>query len=465
MLRRCSRRGPEVPLVRLLAAQEVEDGHAALDGVPDHVGEEHDARGQARVGGIEARIVEPDAAAVLRCRESSPRATPSDSRNHSRAQPRRASASVDVAEEALHALVHEARLADLGEPVEARGTGRAPRPIPRRPHATRDGDGGQLALELAHLPPELVAILAGQPRQVVVPRRGQRQHRAALLDARRPRAAPRTGASRGRISAVGDAARTAWRSHSTRCAARCCKRACQTSSSLPAGGDQVEIVGDVDPAEDAKPLRPVLVERAGGRRGRRRRPRTARICSGRSGAKARAHSVCHVQVRKTDGAAERSSRPFQDASSRPVRAGRTSTFIGTCRVGHASLAIAVHPSPPPSPSPSAMASSIAASRSSPRSSPISSPMRFIMRATLRGVVLVEVSELGGVGQGVEAGVFGLDGGEAGHEAVQLGAIAARTSGGLLARQGAHQDAHPATTSPTVILVDRHAVVLPEISAF
>src|SRR5262245_25129256 len=63
-------RRPEVLLVGLVTPEEIGRGSAARDGVHDHVCEEHDARREPSVRGIEARVVEPHAVPVLEAEEA-----------------------------------------------------------------------------------------------------------------------------------------------------------------------------------------------------------------------------------------------------------------------------------------------------------------------------------------------------------------------------------------------------------
>src|SRR5207249_7040197 len=86
-----------------------------------------------------------------------------------------------AAEELLHALVHEPRLAHLGAAVELEEAAQGLVPALRAPVRARGG-AGQLALEPAHLAAQLVAILARQSREVLVPGPGEREDRAALLE-------------------------------------------------------------------------------------------------------------------------------------------------------------------------------------------------------------------------------------------------------------------------------------------
>ena len=143
------------------------------------MGEQHDARRELGVNGIEAGIVEIHGAAIFHA----------EKRRHRGAlvvekpQPgpaRRGQGPRDLAEERLHALVHEARLADLGETVEPEELGERLLPSLGRSVGAH-GRAGQLALELAYLALELVAILAGQPLQIGLPRGGQLEDRTAIF--------------------------------------------------------------------------------------------------------------------------------------------------------------------------------------------------------------------------------------------------------------------------------------------
>src|SRR5262245_23934467 len=62
-------RGAEAVLVGLLAAEEVEDREAAVDRVADDVGQQHDAGSKDGARGVEAGVVEADAARVLEAEE------------------------------------------------------------------------------------------------------------------------------------------------------------------------------------------------------------------------------------------------------------------------------------------------------------------------------------------------------------------------------------------------------------
>ena len=75
------------------------------------------------------------------------------------------------------------------------------------------------------------------------------------------------------------------------------------------------------------------------------------------------------------------------------------------------------------------------------------------------VVLIEIAVLGGIGERLQAGILGLDRGEAGHEARQLEAPAPGTSGRGGRGRGEHEQAHPPATSVAFILVNRHAALL------
>src|SRR4030095_11391589 len=61
---------PEGVLVGFLAAEKIEHGHSTLDGIANDVGEEHDARGELGVGGVETGVVETDRSRVLEGEEA-----------------------------------------------------------------------------------------------------------------------------------------------------------------------------------------------------------------------------------------------------------------------------------------------------------------------------------------------------------------------------------------------------------
>src|SRR5262249_28405569 len=67
------RRRTESLLIGLLAAEEVEDRDAALDGIPDRVREQHDAGSQPGVHRIEAGVVQPDGPRVFEAEEAGDR--------------------------------------------------------------------------------------------------------------------------------------------------------------------------------------------------------------------------------------------------------------------------------------------------------------------------------------------------------------------------------------------------------
>src|SRR4029077_4130659 len=122
------------------------------------------------------------------------------------------------------------------------------------------GRPGKLALEPADLAAQLVAILAGEAREVLVPALGQGQDRAAVLalHARGKAVSGRElGQERGGRRGGADAVEV--------------PRDGLTLAVLEQRGpplrlaavrrDQVQVIGDVDPAQDALPLGAVLVER------------------------------------------------------------------------------------------------------------------------------------------------------------------------------------------------------------
>src|SRR5262249_24058856 len=145
-------------------------GDEGGEGVADEGGEEQEAGGELGVGGVEAGIIEADRAAVLEAEEAGHRrAVPVE-----KPQPRPAGGGEGtgrVAEEFLHAPVHEARLADLGETVEPEEVRQGL--VPAFPRGVRAHRGPrQLALKLPYLAPQLVPILAGQPLEIGIPRIG-----------------------------------------------------------------------------------------------------------------------------------------------------------------------------------------------------------------------------------------------------------------------------------------------------
>src|SRR5215470_2476011 len=74
-----------------------------------------------------------------------------------------------------------------------------------------------------------------------------------------------------------------------------------------------------------------------------------------------------------------------------------------------------------------------------------------------GVVVIDVPEVGGIGEGLQTRIFGLDGGEAGHHARQRGAVAAGTSWRLGGGWPQDEDADHASTVAAVVLINRHRV--------
>src|ERR1700730_8472206 len=173
--------------------------------------------------------------------------------------------------------------------------------------------------------------------------------------------------------------------------------------------------------------------------------------SGRPPRKAPAQEVCHCQVRKTEGRRAWSRRPFQRASSRPSKPGSTSTFIVAPGFGRAGLATGSLVAGP------ALLHGLVHGGVEVR------PKIFAHLVThaldvlgdAARVVLVEVTVVGGIGGGFHPIIFGLEGGEAGHEAGQLCTAAARTSGRGLLGHGTHEQAHPAVAALTLVLVDGH----------
>src|SRR5262247_4951146 len=184
---------------------------------------------------------------------------------------------------------------------------------------------------------------------------------------------------------------------------------------------------------------------------------TVRSWRGRPPRKARLQAVCHCQVRKSGGCCARSSSAFQRGSSRASKPARGSIFIGPSGIGPSGIRVACLTARIPQVSailpgglvhggleivaevlPHLLSHALDEARNAGR------------------VVLVEVSELGGVGGGFESGVFRLGGGEPGHEAGELCAATARTSRGAGRRQGAHEQTDASMAALAVVFVDRHA---------
>src|SRR5215469_3608377 len=189
---------------------------------------------------------------------------------------------------------------------------------------------------------------------------------------------------------------------------------------------------------------------------------TVRSWRGRPPRKARVQAVCHCQVRKSEGCCARSSSAFQRDSSRPSKPARGSTFIGLSGIGPSGIG------------PSGIRVACLTARIPQVSAILPGGLvhggleivaevlphllsHALDEARNAGrVVLVEVSELGGVGGGFESGVFRLGGGEPGHEAGELSAAAARTSRVAGRREGPHEQTDASMAALAVVLVDGHA---------
>src|SRR5262245_41052009 len=179
---------------------------------------------------------------------------------------------------------------------------------------------------------------------------------------------------------------------------------------------------------------------------------TVRSWRGRPPRKARLQAVCHCQVRKSEGCCTRSSSAFQRDSSRASKPARGSTFIGPSGIRVTRLAPEIPQVPAILPGglihgslkivaevlPHLLSHALDEARNAGR------------------VVLIEVSELGGVGGGFESGVFRLGGGEPGHEAGERSTATARTSGVAGRREGPHEQTDASMAALAVVLVDGHA---------
>src|SRR5215470_13685542 len=180
---------------------------------------------------------------------------------------------------------------------------------------------------------------------------------------------------------------------------------------------------------------------------------TSRSCRGRPPRKARLHAVCHCQVRKGEGCCARSSKAFQRDSSTASKPVSVSTFIGPSSIREAFVAASEVPK-----------ARVVFTRGFVHGlfQVVAEVLAHLLTHALDeardagGVVLVEVSQLGRVGGGFESGVFGLGGGESRHEAEELCAATARTSGVTGGREGAHEQTHPPMAALAVVLVDGHA---------
>src|SRR4030095_7737933 len=186
---------------------------------------------------------------------------------------------------------------------------------------------------------------------------------------------------------------------------------------------------------------------------------TLRICRGRPAAKAWLHSVCHCQVRNTVGSREPPTRSFHPASSSEARPDSTSTFIGAAmgsEVSGIARAARIHQA-------ALVATSVALAHGLVhRGIEVFAQILPHLVAPLpddlghaAGIVLVEIAIAGWIGDGIEAGVFGLHGGETGHQAGQLGAAAPRTSRAFGRGEGADEQAEAPLTALALVLVDRH----------
>src|SRR5215470_10146814 len=179
---------------------------------------------------------------------------------------------------------------------------------------------------------------------------------------------------------------------------------------------------------------------------------TVRSWRGRPLRKARLQAVCHCQVRKSEGCCARSSSAFQRGSSRASKPARGSTFIGTSGIRVTRLAAEIPQVPAILPGGLVHGGLEIVAEVLPHL--LSHALDEARDAG--GVVLVEVSQLGGVGGGFESGVFGFGGGEPRHEAKELCAATARTSLVTGGREGAHEQTHPPMAALAVVLVDGHA---------
>src|SRR5262249_4359589 len=131
--------------------------------------EQDDAGCETCVGWIESGVVEADRLRILEAEEACDRGAFVLEEPEPR-PPGGGQRARGVAEEALHLLVHETRLADLGEPVKIEES--CERGVPAAGRVMRGhGRPRQLALELTHLPSEFVPVLARQRGQVLVPAR------------------------------------------------------------------------------------------------------------------------------------------------------------------------------------------------------------------------------------------------------------------------------------------------------
>jgi hypothetical protein len=164
-----------------------------------------------------------------------------------------------VAEEPLHALVHEARLAGFRQAVQLEESGQRAVPPLGRGVGTHGG-AWQLALELPDLAPELVTVLAGETLEVGIPGIGQLENGAALL-ALDERAHPGSAAEPGQ-----DLERGRGRADRVEVPFRGLVRAV-LEQGLPhiclasGGSDQIEIVGDVHSADEAPQPRALVAQR------------------------------------------------------------------------------------------------------------------------------------------------------------------------------------------------------------
>src|SRR5262245_12723705 len=368
--------GAEVVLVALLAAQEVEAPPPALDRVLNEVAEQDETRRERRVVGVKAGVVESHDAIPLEGDEGRERALA----RVEEPEPRHAvigEGADHFAEEGLHAMVHESRLAGARAPVQAEEVIQPSLDVFAVRRAGRVGIGN-LAREAAHLPRELVALLAGEGGQVVVPGGGQIEDRTALLHRRRHRETEGRGDSRGRRD--GDRAR----GHGVEVpdpghrGARGEERRPRLLLAARSG-DEVEVVRDVGAPDQLHRRRAALVERqerdglsvildaphfepAPGSEG----PDPFAL----PGPREKGHAQAQAAVHRAPGdGADRLEAIVHDDLHNSGSAAPESD-MASCATG--------------SSSDPAIASSTASSRSPPMSSPSSRPIFFMKRATLAG---------------------------------------------------------------------------------
>src|SRR5215831_19393078 len=184
---------------------------------------------------------------------------------------------------------------------------------------------------------------------------------------------------------------------------------------------------------------------------------TGRSWRGRPPRKARVQAVCHCQVRKSEGCCARSSSAFQRDSSRASKPARGSTFIGPSGIGPSGIGVARLAAEIPQ-APAILPGSLVHGGLEIVAEVLPHLLSHALDEARNAgrVVLVEVSELGGVGGGFESGVFRLGGGEPGHEAGELSAATARTSRVAGRREGPHEQTDASMAALAVVLVDGHA---------